>query len=125
VLGTDCTVRAAPEAEARATLAALAAAWLDGTGERGPWPTALATGLAWLAEREPRVVYESSDQRRGDDQDPHLARLFPRFADLAADPRFEPATATLYGPFAAWLATLQIDPLPDAAAADDDEAADD
>jgi exodeoxyribonuclease V gamma subunit len=128
VLGTDCTVRAAPvpEAEACATLAALAAAWWHGTGDHGPWPTALATGLVRLAGRDPRPAYESSDQRRGDDQDPHLARLFPRFADLAADPRFETATAALYGPFTAWLDTLQIDALPDAVLADDDdEAADD
>ena len=128
VLGTDRIVRAGPvpEAEARERLAALAAGWLEGTGEHGPWPTALATGLAKLAGRDARAAYESGHQRRGDDQDPHLARLFPRFDDLAAAPRFEAVTATLYGPFAEWLGTLRIDPLPDAVVADDDdEAADD
>ncbi|MFM7505083.1 MAG: exodeoxyribonuclease V subunit gamma, partial [Rubrivivax sp.] len=128
VLGTDRIVRAAavPEAEARAQLAALAAAWLDGTGDGGPWPTALSTGLAWLAEGDPRAAYESSPRRRGDDQDPHLARLFPTFADLAADARFEPLSAQLYAPFARWLGALQAEPLPDAVVSgDDDEAADD
>jgi len=132
VIGTDRIVRAGPVAEgpARALLATLAAAWLDGTGAGGPWPTALATGLAWLPERDARAAraaYEGSRQRGGDDQDPHLARLFPRGADLLADPRFEAVTEALYAPFAAWLGPLGIEPLPDAVALtpDDSEAADD
>ncbi len=128
VLGTDRIVRAAsvPEAEAHAQLVALAAAWLDGTGDGGPWPTALATGLAWLAKGDPRAAYESAPRRRGDDQDPHLARLFPTFANLAADARFEALSAQLYAPCARWLGALQAEPLPDAVATgDDDEAADD
>ena len=84
-------------------------------------PGPLRVGIEASAERQKR-----NHQRRGDDQDPHLARLFPRFDDLAAAPRFEAVTATLYGPFAEWLCTLRIDPLPDAVVADDDdEAADD
>jgi len=125
VLGTDRIVHAAPvpEGESLERLAALTAAWLEGTSEHGPWPTALGTGLALLADRDPRDTFDSSLQRRGDDQEPHLARLFPSYADLAADPRFEPATRALYEPYAAWLAQLRIEPLPDAVA-DDDEASD-
>ena len=56
-----------------------------------------------------------------------LQRLFPRAADLLADPRFEAVTEALYAPFAAWLGPLAIEPLPDAVAgaSDDNEAADD
>jgi exodeoxyribonuclease V gamma subunit len=127
VLGIDRIVHAAPvpEAAAREQLAALAAAWCDGTGAGGPWPTALATGLALLAARDPRPVYESGSQRRGDDQDPHLARLYPTYAALAAAPRFAAATTALYAAYAEWLARLQFEPLPDGVAADDDEAGDD
>jgi exodeoxyribonuclease V gamma subunit len=132
VIGPDGIVHAAPvaEAEARGLLSTLAAACCEGTGEGGPWPTALATGLAWLPGRDAhaaRAAYDSASQRRGDDQEPHLARLYPRFADLLADPRFESATEGLYAPLAAWLATLRVEPLPDAVAlADPDaEAADD
>jgi exodeoxyribonuclease V gamma subunit len=128
VIGTDSILRAAavPEAEARARLTALAAAWWAGTGPGGPWPTALATGLAWLAGRDARAVFESGSRRRGDDQEPHLARLYPRWADLMAEPRFEAATTMLYAPLAAWLATVSVEALPDAvAAADDEDTADD
>jgi exodeoxyribonuclease V gamma subunit len=123
VLGTDRIVTAPPVPEdvARAQLATLAAAWLEGTGDDGPWPTALKTGLAWLAEGRPAVAYEGSEQQRGEVEDPHLARLYPSWADLADEPRFVAVTTQLYGLLAAWLATLVIEPLPDAVAPDDDD----
>jgi exodeoxyribonuclease V gamma subunit len=99
----------------------LAAAWLEGTGDDGPWPTALKTGLAWLAEGRPAAAYEGSQQQRGEVDDPHLARLYPSWADLADEPRFVAVTTQLYGLLAAWLATLVIEPLPDAVAPDDDD----
>jgi exodeoxyribonuclease V gamma subunit len=128
VLGTDRIVTAPPVAEdvARGQLATLAAAWLEGTGDDGPWPTALKTGLAWLAEGRPAAAYEGSQQQRGEVDDPHLARLYPSWADLADEPRFVAVTTQLYGLLAAWLATLVIEPLPDSVApVDDDGSADD
>lgn len=126
-LGTDVIVRAAPVAAdlAHARLAALVAAWQQGIGDDGPWPTVLATGLETLRdEGRPREAFESAPRRRGDDQDPHLARVVPGFDTLQADPRFAALTERLYAPLAQWLDGLPVDELPDAVATPDDGAED-
>jgi len=125
-IGADLVVCAAPVPAdvARGQLAGLMGAWRAGVEGDEPWPTALATGLKLLAGEEPQRAYESDGHHRGDDRDPHLARLYPRYADLAAQPRFAPASELLYTPLAAWLKGLQPQPLPDAAPDDDDADAD-
>ena len=78
-------------------------------------------GIFDMAEGRPAVAYEGSERQRGEVEDPHLARLYPSWADLADEPRFVAVTTQLYGLLAAWLATLVIEPLPDAVAPDDDD----
>ncbi len=126
VIGADLVVCAAPvpAAAAREQLAALVGAWRAGVEGHEPWPTALATGLKLLANAEPQRAYESDGRHRGDDQDPHLARLYPRYADLAQQPRFAPASKLLYTPLAAWLKDLQLERLRDAAPDEGDGDAD-
>ena len=105
-----------PPAEAAAAVLAdlLRACQLGLSGHR-PVPTALSTGLAWLSDPgKARLVYEGSDfgGPAGEGQEPCLARLYPDFAALAAQPGFEAATQQLYQPFSDWLsAHVHIDML--------------
>jgi exodeoxyribonuclease V gamma subunit len=127
-IGADVVVMAQPldTATALEQLAVLVQAWRDGVdgvdgghGD-GPWPTVLNTGLAFLAEADLGKVFNSSPNRRGDDQDVHLLRLYPSLGALTQAPHFEPASRLLYTPLQQWLATLHIEPLANAAPAEDD-----
>lgn len=126
VIGADLVVSAAPVHgdTAREHLTALMGAWRSGVEGNEPWPTALATGLKLLAGDEPQRAYESDGHHRGDDQDPHLARLYPRYDYLQRQPRFEPASELLYTPLVAWLKDVQAAPLPDAVPDEGDDDAD-
>jgi exodeoxyribonuclease V gamma subunit len=110
VIGEGAVVRvtATPDAEAaRKILFDLMLACHAGlTGDR-PLPTAVKTGYAFL-ERSDRAaeVYDgdAAGHRHGEGQEPCLARLFPDFASLAADPAFDAASRRLYAPYREWLA---------------------
>ena len=117
VIGAGAVVKVtSPPAEAAAAVLAdlLRACQLGLSGHR-PVPTALSTGLAWLSDPgKARLVYEGSDfgGPAGEGQEPCLARLYPDFAALAAQPGFEAATQQLYQPFSDWLsAHVHIDML--------------
>jgi hypothetical protein len=126
-IGADAVVLAQPiELDtARQQLAVLVDAWRDGVDGEEPWPTVLATGLAFLAEADLGKVFNTGAHRRGDDQDVHLVRLYPSLADLRQAPHFASASRLLYTPLQAWLATLHIEPLADAAPQEDEPDGDD
>jgi exodeoxyribonuclease V gamma subunit len=108
-----------------------------------PLAVACRTALAWLAARDQfpdqpdkaddaaRTCFEGSYTRRGEVQDAALARLFPDWDTLAADPNFAPWAERLYEPLRAWAAdthSVTVRPLPGAhpgADEDDEDARDD
>ncbi len=108
-----------------------------------PLAVACRTALVWLAAREQfpdqpdkaddagRTVYEGVHTRRGEVQDAALARLFPDWDTLCADPAFAEWAERLYEPLRQWAADpahVTVLPLPDAnpgADEDDEDARDD
>ena len=133
VIGADVVLHLAPllPAEAHETLMALTAAWADGLTGDAPLPTAVKTGLALLKSADAAAsMYDGSaygaGAPRGEGQEPCLARLFPDFKTLAAQPGFAAASGRLYGPLSDWLAShLRIEPLPGQAAPEDETDSDD
>ena len=93
----------------------------QGLGGTQPLPTAVRTGLAFLDGPDKAAgVYDGSGfGARGEGQEACLARLYPDFAALSAEPAFEPSTRLLYEPFAQWLAThVQVEVLEEPQEAD-------
>ena len=71
-------------------------------------PTAVQTGLAFLDDPEKAwLVYDGSDFSPvpGEGKEACLARLYPDFAALSAQPDFESSTRLLYEPYKEWLAS--------------------
>ncbi|MGV7206844.1 exodeoxyribonuclease V subunit gamma [Oxalobacteraceae bacterium A2-2] len=102
-------------AEARATLASLAALWREGMDR--PLPVACRTALALLRKGDARGVYDGSHVMGGEVDDVSLARLWPDYAALAAEPDWPRYAEQLYGPLAAWLERhVQVFPIGPAAA---------
>ncbi|MBU6270981.1 MAG: exodeoxyribonuclease V subunit gamma [Betaproteobacteria bacterium] len=104
--GALVRVRAPDPDEARPVLHALMLACRDGLRGNAPLPTAAQTGIALL--RQPGKARETYEGRYnsptpGEGAEPSLARLFPDYDSLAADPGFEAASQRLYQPFLAWL----------------------
>lgn len=133
VIGADVVLHLAPllPDEAHETLQALTAAWAEGLAGDAPLPTAVNTGLALLKSAEAAALtfegssYGASSQR-GEGQETCLARLFPDFRTLAAQPGFAVASARLYTPLRDWLAShVRMEPLPGQAAAEDEADSDD
>ena len=119
MIGADAVIHVAAleSAAARDTLLDLMRACQDGlTGDR-PLPTAVLTGLAWVKDpTKARATFEGSDfgGGAGEGREACLARLFPDFAALSADPEFEPCSQRLYTPYRAWLdGQVRIEELPD------------
>ncbi|MCG2584015.1 exodeoxyribonuclease V subunit gamma [Massilia sp. TS11] len=104
LVGADAQLLLAPaEPEAaRGILRALLALWRANLD--APLPTACLTGLAVITQGKPRQAYESGDQHTGEGEDPALARLWPDYASLAAEPAHTSVSQALYGAFADWLA---------------------
>jgi exodeoxyribonuclease V gamma subunit len=108
LVGKDATVtlEPLPQAQAQALLGDLLAAWQEGMDSTGaPLPLALSTGLALVSGKgDMAVVYEGGAFRNAAEGDePCLARLFPDFAALSADGRFERLAQRLYGPLYDWV----------------------
>jgi exodeoxyribonuclease V gamma subunit len=128
LIGSDVVATLPPIAArdpARRTLLGLIDAWADEGSAAEPLPTALRTGLAWLAggADKARAVYDGAQQpsRFGEREDTCLARLFPDFDALAAQPGFDAATQRLYATFQTWAADLTFAPLEGAAASDEED----
>lgn len=106
----------------RRTLQGLMQAFAEQATAKAPPPTALRTGLRWLADPDKAALtYDGSFERPGERREPCLARLFPDYEALAAAPGFEAATRRLYEGFAAWLGSdaVSFAALPDAAPRDE------
>jgi exodeoxyribonuclease V gamma subunit len=118
VIGADAVIHvgALEPAVARDTLLDLMRSCQDGlTGDR-PWPTAVLTGLALVKDpTKARTAYEGSDfgGAAGEGREACLARMFPDFAALSAEPDLEPCSQRLYAPYRAWLdGQVRIEALP-------------
>jgi exodeoxyribonuclease V gamma subunit len=99
-------VKPPPEQEARDLLADLMLACHAGLRGDEPLPTAVKTGVAWLAGPEKaRTAFEGAfgAMTPGEGAQPALVRLFANFDDLAAHPAFDAASRRLYERYTAWL----------------------
>ena len=125
VIGADAVVHVEPlePAAAKDTLLRLMRAFRDGVSGDRPWPTAVLTGLAFVKDpARARTVYQGSDfgGATGEGREPCLARLYPDFATLSADPAFETGSRLLYEPYRLWLdSQVTIEELPHHANTDD------
>jgi len=75
------------------------------TGMAAPLPLPLQTALAWLADKEAATVFEGGHMSRGENEEPCLARMFPDYASLRADGRFEALADATYAPLLEWATT--------------------
>jgi exodeoxyribonuclease V gamma subunit len=99
----DAIVKMAPLAlqPARDALERLVAIWRDGMNR--PLPAACKTGLALVQDGDPRATYDGGFEVSGENEDLCLARLWPDFAALSAEPEWADCARELYGPLAEWL----------------------
>ncbi|MES2349073.1 MAG: exodeoxyribonuclease V subunit gamma [Pseudomonadota bacterium] len=95
------TMKPLPQAEAQEALRELVCLWRDGMNR--PLPTACKTALALAQDGDPRAVYDGGFEISGENDDLCLARLWPDFAALSAEPDFADVSQALYGPLADWL----------------------
>lgn len=100
VIGPDAVARLppVPAEAARHTLQRLLAEAGRRLADRRAPATAARTALCWLADpARARSVYDGQAGRTpGERVEPCLARLYPSFDALAADPHFETDSAALY-----------------------------
>ena len=91
-------------------LAEVVRLWRAGMDQ--PLPVATKTALALLQGGDARTIYDGGFELRGENEDICLARLWPDFAALKAQPEWESTAHALYGPLAAWLEQdVKIEPL--------------
>ena len=128
LIGRDVVVTLPPitaRDEARDTLIDLIDAWATAGRARKPLPVALKTGLAWLdgGDDRARMAYNGGGSGFGENREECLARLYPDYDKLRAQPGFEAAAERLYDAFRRWAAEVKFDKLPDAAldGGEDDE----
>lgn len=108
VVARDGVLTLAPldPVQAQLELSNLLACWEEGM--QRPLPVALDTAIALLTEQKPGKVYDGDDYSPfpGEVQrEPCLARLWPEFARLAAEPEWEAWAQRLYAPLLAWVGT--------------------
>jgi exodeoxyribonuclease V gamma subunit len=103
LVARDAIVKMAPLGlqPARDTLERLVAIWRDGMNR--PLPAACKTGLALVQDGDPRATYDGGFEVSGENDDLCLARLWPDFAALSAEPEWADCARELYGPLADWL----------------------
>jgi exodeoxyribonuclease V gamma subunit len=103
LVARDAIVIMAPLAlqPARDALERLVAIWRDGMNR--PLPAACKTGLALVQDGDPRATYDGGFEVSGENDDLCLARLWPDFAALSAEPEWADCARELYGPLADWL----------------------
>ena len=81
-------------------LTTLLALWQEGM--KAPLPLPPRTALAWLAGKDALAHYEGTPMQRGEREEPCMARVFPDFAALSADGRFEALAHSIHAPLLAW-----------------------
>ncbi|MDR3389605.1 MAG: exodeoxyribonuclease V subunit gamma [Rudaea sp.] len=126
IVGRDAVLHlgAIEQGAAQAALRELIDAWR--AGMQAPLPLACQAALARLEERgNPRQVYEGGFNSVGEvGRDPALARLYPDYAALTADGRFDALTERLFLPLKTWLDQQVTFDIHDATAQDDEEGGD-
>jgi exodeoxyribonuclease V gamma subunit len=95
------TMKPLDQAAALEALRELVCLWRDGMNR--PLPTACRTALALAQDGDPRAIYDGGFELSGENVDLCLARLWPDFAALSAQPDFADISEALYGPLARWL----------------------
>ncbi|AXA90337.1 exodeoxyribonuclease V subunit gamma [Massilia sp. YMA4] len=103
LVARDAVVTMPPLAQdgARTVLAGLVTWWRHGMD--GPLPVACRTALALVTGGDARAAYDGGFDLDGEGADESLARLWPDYAALAAQPEHARVAQELYGPLAAWL----------------------
>ncbi|MYM39294.1 exodeoxyribonuclease V subunit gamma [Duganella qianjiadongensis] len=103
LIARDVHVRMRPVEQdgARAALEQLVALWRENMDQ--PLPTACKTALALLQEGDPRATYDGGYELQGEVDDLCLARLWPEYAVLQAQPGFAEVAERLYAPLLKWL----------------------
>jgi len=104
LVGRDVTVTFSPmeQAEARARLEDLLAAWQ--AGMVAPLPVACLTAMAWLAGDNAEAAYEGDGFfATAEADEPCLARVYPDYESLTADGSFETWAEQLYRPVLDWV----------------------
>ncbi len=91
-----------PQALAQSTLLMLLGVWHQGMN--APLPLPPKTALAWLAskDRDATSDYEGGFKKRGDIEEPCMARIYPDYAALTADGQFEHLARLVYQPLLDW-----------------------
>ncbi|MES2741806.1 MAG: exodeoxyribonuclease V subunit gamma, partial [Pseudomonadota bacterium] len=95
------SMRPLDPAAARLALAAVVALWREGMDR--PLPTACKSALALAQDGDPRAVYDGGFELAGERDDLCLARLWPDYAALSAEPAWLDCSLELYGPLAEWI----------------------
>jgi exodeoxyribonuclease V gamma subunit len=103
VVGRDAILRIAPmdPAEAQLTLETLISLWRSGLDK--PLPTACKTALALLKDEKPEETYNGGFMMDGESVEPCLARLWPEFESLSAEPEWANVSRQLYAPLLSWI----------------------
>ena len=112
LVARDAVVTMPPLAqdEAHAVLARLVSLWRRNMD--GPLPTACRTALALVMGGDARGTYDGGFEVSGEGTDEALARLWPEYAALAAEPEHVQVAQALYGPLASWLKDhLSVQPI--------------
>ncbi|WP_449369589.1 exodeoxyribonuclease V subunit gamma [Thiomonas sp.] len=123
LIGVDARVDLPPldTGQARDDLHELLAAWREGM--QAPAPFTARTALAELKNGKGQQVYDGGYNTSGEVQEPCLARIFPDFASLTADGRFEIYQHALFRPLADWAAQAIVSRHSQTPAAGADETA--
>lgn len=74
-------------------------------------PVACRTALAYLNNEAADEMYNGDSYTSGERENPYLARVWPEFQDLQAEPEWEQWAQALYQPLLAWAAGLQLQSL--------------
>ncbi|MBZ2209445.1 exodeoxyribonuclease V subunit gamma [Massilia soli] len=103
LVARDAIVTMAPldQSLAREQLGVLVSQWRRNLDK--PVPVACKTALALVQGGDPRATYNGGFELTGEVADECLARLWPDFSALAADPEWFDCAKALYGPLAEWI----------------------
>ncbi|MCF8207924.1 MAG: exodeoxyribonuclease V subunit gamma [Rhodoferax sp.] len=103
LVGRDGVVEIPPFPQDRAVeiLQGLLQLWRDGM--QAPLPLPPRTALALVAGKNAAAQFEGAPMTPGEVQDTCLARIYPDYAALAADGRFEALAKAVYAPVLDWV----------------------
>lgn len=98
-----------PAEQAASVLQQLITYWKRGMNE--VLPVACKTALAYIAEANPRDVYDGSIQMRGEVNNPYLARIWPDYAAISNCADWDQVSRALYEPLFLWAKEIVVAPI--------------